>query len=90
METAGAKAEELKAEGNQLYKDEKYFQASVKYTEAINADDKQATYFNNRYKTLSLNFWIMHCPLHYGCLLSHDGQPNQGFGGHSAGHHHGS
>merc|ERR1712123_96768 len=48
MGTPGANAEELKAEGNQLYKDEKYFQASVKYTEAINADDKQATYFNNR------------------------------------------
>ena len=56
METARTKAEELKAEGNQLYKDEKYFQASVKYTEAINADDKQATYFNNRYKTHFLHF----------------------------------
>ena len=56
MGTAGAKAEELKAEGNQLYKDEKYFQASVKYTEAINADDKQATYFNNRYKSHYFHF----------------------------------
>ena len=52
METAGVKAEELKAEGNKLYKDKSYSQAIKKYTEAIENDSSQAGYYNNRYANI--------------------------------------
>ena len=49
METGVTKAEELKAEGNKLYQEKCYSQASKKYTEAIENDSTQASYYNNRY-----------------------------------------
>ena len=56
METAGVmKAEELKAEGNKLYRDKSYSQAIKKYSEAIEHDSTQASYYNNRYANISLS-----------------------------------
>ena len=54
METAGTKAEELKADGNKLYKEKCYYQACLKYTEAIKLDSSCANYYNNRYNIVHL------------------------------------
>ena len=48
METADSKGEKLKAEGNQLYKEQKYEDAIKKYSAAIQEDDTQAVYLSNR------------------------------------------
>ena len=48
METADSKGEKLKAEGNQLFKEQKYEDAIKKYSAAIQEDDTQAVYFSNR------------------------------------------
>ena len=48
MATADNKGEKLKAEGNQLFKEQKYEDAIKKYSEAIQEDDTQAVFFSNR------------------------------------------
>ena len=48
MATADSKGEKLKAEGNQLFKEQKYEDAIKKYSAAIQEDDTQAVFFSNR------------------------------------------